>query len=589
MSGAHGDHGRRNGLWLLGIGVASVAASLTVRVVHRGAYFSGWDLVAATQGHFLASTLSFSDAIRHVWYQNRHFWLPFPIYSVPFALTAGYLERLLPWLYWDHLLSLVSFVATLVLIAAATGLPWQRFGALLLAWGASSTLLSYSVVGYPWVSGFVPHALALYVVMNRHLHTRPLLTACLAALAAESCWHVYQAGRTASLVFLAALVFFRRVPLTTRAIWLAAAAVQIIEAGLIHTSSSPPVYQLHGWEVAGLDAVGVPFFGERLGHLDAALVWKGVEQFSAHLWSFFDLPTVWLLGATSFAFFRRDRWFLLSLLLFNTALLVFIAIPVGVTTGDALRPRRFIAIEGYSLVAIASMMREAGPAARRAFVALLLLGNVWQGVNLAQFVHRPRAEVEFPMPYMSSSEGVGLVSHTQVDVSRALLARVEAGERILLLYNFSCYAENLTNPQGIIERLYLSLGHERFVRSVLVFGSSNCRYSCLPIRPLPELATFLDGVRPGGPTPPDLITGYYVQNCRVSEGMGGNEVDQMFATIRERLPIKLEDSATPHLLRFSFQAGAAGATVDGAPEASSPPPAGLACAPACPSPSGTDS
>jgi hypothetical protein len=425
--------------------------------------------------------------------------------------------------------------------------------------------------------------------MNRHLHTRPLLTACLAALAAESCWHVYQAGRTASLVFLAALVFFRRVPLTTRAIWLAAAAVQIIEAGLIHTSSSPPVYQLHGWEVGGLDAGGLPLFGERLGHLDAALVWKGVEQFSAHLWSFFDLPTVWLLGATSFAFFRRDRWFLLSLLLFNTALLVFLAIPVGVTTADALRPRRFIAIEGYSLVAIASMMREAGPAARRAFVALLLLGNVWQGVNLAQFVHRPRAEIEFPMPYMSSSEGVGLVSHAEVDVSRALLARVEAGERILLLYNFSCYAENLTNPQGILERLYLSLGHERFVRSVLVFGSSNCRYSCLPIRPLPELATFLDGVRPGGPTPPDLITGYYVQNCSVSEGMGGKEVDQMFATIRERLPIKLEDSATPHLLRFSFQAGAAGATVDGAPEASSPPPAGLACAPACPSPSETDS
>jgi hypothetical protein len=559
MSGVERDHGRRSGLWLLGVGVASVAASLSVRVVHRGAYFSGWDLVAATQGHFLASTLSFSDAIREAWYQNRHFWLPFPIYSVPFALTAGYLERLLPWLYWGQLLSLVSFVATLVLIAAATELPRQRFGALLLAWGASSTLLSYSVIGYPWVSGFLSHALALYAVMNRRLHTRPLLTACLAALAAESSWHVYQAGRTASLVFLAALVFLRRVPLATRAVWLAAAAVQIIETVWIHTSSSGTV-DLHGWSVGGLEASGVPFFSERLGHLDAALVWKGVQQFSAHLWSFFDLPTVWLLGAASFAFFRRDRWFLLSLLLFNTALLVFLAIPVGSTmqTGDALRPRRFSAVEGYCLVAIASMMREAGPAARRALVALLLLGNVWQGVNLAQFVHGPRAEVEYPMPYLASNEGVGLVVRSDVDTSRALLARVKAGERILLLYNFSCYAENMTNPQGVIERLYLSLGHERFTRSVLVFGSQNCRYSCLPIRPLHELAIFLDGVRPGGPTPPDSITGYYVQNCRAGPGMGGEEVDQMFSTIRERVPIEIEGPASPHVLRFSFQAGGAG-------------------------------
>jgi hypothetical protein len=332
---------------------------------------------------------------------------------------------------------------------------------------------------------------------------------------------------------------------------------------------------LHGWSVGGLEAGGVPFFSERLGHLDAALVWKGVEQFSAHLWSFFDLPTVWLLGAASFAFFRRDRWFLLSLLLFNTALLVFLAIPVGSTTGDALRPRRFNAVEGYCLVAIASMMREAGPAARRALVALLLLGNVWQGVNLAQFVRRPRADVEFPLPYITSSEGVGLVNRTDVDTSRALLARVKAGERILLLYNFSCYAENLTNPQGVLERLYLSLGHERFARSVLVFGSENCRYSCLPIRPLHELATFLDGVRPGGPTPPDSITGYYVQNCREAPGFGGEEVDQMFSTIRERVPIEIEGPAGPHLLRFSFQA------VEAAPEACSPP---RASAPACPSP-----
>jgi hypothetical protein len=69
---------------------------------------------------------------------------------------------------------------------------------------------------------------------------------------------------------------------------------------------------------------------------------------------------------------------------------------------------------------------------------------------------------------------------------------------------------------------------------VVVFGSVTCRYNCLSIRsPLSEFANCLDGVRSGGSTAPDSIAGYYVQNCKVSE-MGGDEVDQMLATIRHR-------------------------------------------------------
>jgi hypothetical protein len=526
---------RGSGIGLLAIGTASVAASLVVRLGHRGPYFAEWDLVAATQGHMLASTLSFWEALREVWYQNRHFWIPFPAYAAPFTLTAGYLERLWPSLYWAHALSLLSFVTTLMLIAAATGLPVRRFGGLLLAWGASSTLLSYAVVGYPWASGFLSHALALFVVMNRRLHTRPLLTAGLAALAAESCWHVYQTGRTASLVFLVAVVLMRRVPIATRAIWLVAAGVQILEAGWIHPSPS-----------------STTFFGERLGHLDAAVLWAGVTRFAQALWGFFDLPTVWVLGVASFAFFHRDRGLLLVLLLLHAGFLVFLAIPVGITTADALRPRRFVAVDGYCLVAIGCMLREASVTARRAFVGLLILGNVWQGVDLYRFVRAPRADPEFPLPYTSSSEGVGLASHTSIDVSRALLDRLEAGERILLLYNLSCYPENVTNPQGVIERLYLSLGHERFVRSVIVFGSTACRYNCLPIRPLGEWPAFLDGLQADGTPQSEAITVYYPKICRVS-GMGGEEMEEMVAQIRARFPIMTEELAAPHIVRLRLR------------------------------------
>ncbi len=114
---------------------------------------------------------------------------------------------------------------------------WQT-GIQLLAWGTSPMLLSHSIAGYPWASGFVSHALALYVIMNRRLHAHWLATACLAFLAIESSWHVYQPSRSLSVVFLAALFLYRRAPIPTRLVWLCAAAVQIIEAAVIHPSPS---------------------------------------------------------------------------------------------------------------------------------------------------------------------------------------------------------------------------------------------------------------------------------------------------------------------------------------------------------------
>jgi hypothetical protein len=537
MEGDVAERDRTVGLWLLGLGLLSVTASLLTRVIYRGQYVPGWDLIAPTQGHFLASTLPVWDAIRESWYQNRHYWLPFPAFSVPFSLIPGYLGRFWPWAYWVHVCTLASFIGTLVLIASVAGLPMRQFGILLLAWGASPMLLSHSVAGYPWASGFVSHALALYVTMNRRLHTRWLATACLAFLAIESSWHVYQPSRSVSLVFLAALVFYRQAPIATKFVWFCAAAIQVIEAAVIHPSPS-----------------STTFFTERLGFLTGPLILRGVARFFEHLLGgFFDLPTIWALGALSFGFFRRDRWFLLALLLFQVALAIYVAVPVGATTADALRPRRFIAIEGYCLVAMACMFREASPSTRRALVGLLLFGNVWQAANLVHFVRTPQGNIGFPMPYMTSQEGVGVVTFADVDGSRALRMRIEAGERLLLLYNFSCYLENITNPEGLLERLYLSLGHERFVRSVFVFGSLPCRYSCLPIRPLKDFDTFLDGVRPNGRTPPATLTGYYPQNCK-GPGMDAAELEQMFATIRQRFRIRAEPLPNARFLRFTIEA-----------------------------------
>src|SRR5262249_17895442 len=160
-----------------------------------------------------------------------------------------------------------------------------------------------------------------------------------------------------------------------------------------------------------------------------------------------DLPILLVGGALSFLFFRRDRWLLLVLLLMQLAGFLLLAMSGAMSV----RPRRFHLVSCYCLVALAAMYREAGPLPRRALVALLLAGNVWQGMNLSQFVRTPfpREGEAFTEPYVRSYDGVGIVTLPSVAWFRDLRARVEAGERLLLLYNFSCYGENFTNPNGV--------------------------------------------------------------------------------------------------------------------------------------------
>ena len=146
------------------------------------------------------------------------------------------------------------------------------------------------------------------------------------------------------------------------------------------------------------------------------------------------------------------------------------------------------------------------------------------------------------MPYTYSRDGVGSVTFPHVDWARDLRQEVDAGHRLLLLYNLDCYPENFTNPSGVLERLYLGLGHERFVDSVFVFGSRACRYCCLPIHPLADFQSFLDGVRADGPTPPATLAIYYPTMCN-GPGAEHPEVDALLAELGRRFRLRLTPSA----------------------------------------------
>lgn len=225
---------------------------------------------------------------------------------------------------------------------------------------------------------------------------------------------------------------------------------------------------------------------------------------------------------------------------------------------DWIRPRRFLLVEFYCMVSVASMFRESdivsrlGERPKVAVLCLLILGNIWQIANLIEYVKVPVHKRAYPMPF-TYSQADYTVPFSGVDWYLEARSRVDAGEKLLLIYNLSAYPENTTDPAGALERLYLSLGHNRFLDTVFVFGSVRCRYSCLPIRPMEELEALLDGIRPGGPISPATVTVYYFQDLTPTHRhIFELESSRIFDEIRKRFAIRLESPKGAKFLRFKI-------------------------------------
>jgi hypothetical protein len=124
-----------------------------------------------------------------------------------------------------------------------------------------------------------------------------------------------------------------------------------------------------------------------------------------------------------------------------------------------------------------------------------------------------------------------------------LRAKVAAGEKLLLIYNFDAYPENTTDMAGVLERLYISLGHQKFVESIFVFGDTTCRYACLPIQRIDDLPRFSLPLPSGDPALPERIQGYYTL-LSMPGAWGWKrftvESARVFATLRQRFHVELD-------------------------------------------------
>lgn len=453
------------------VAVVLVLASLALRIEHRGAFIPGWDFLSAAHG---ANMLATSPLFQNLaFYRDQRFnpSEPWNVHGAPVVLLPGLLAWMWPWEFWNHIVTFVVTLTILWLVAAAEAVPWRGAWLVLLTWGASSTLLSQSIVGLSAVTGFLPWAVALFVVLR--LGGRPWSTLVLSVLAVQLAWQCQELGRTVFVLFLMAVVVVREARPTTRLLWLSVGLWQLYLVWM------HPSVNVTRWSIElppeGLVAF-LPAFASRV-------FWQAQ----------IDSPLFVGLGCLALPFVRRNRWLAWGSFALQATLILVLA-----SNGlDGVWPRRSLMLLFCLLWGIVAAYQDLGVRGRRILVVLLLGANLWQLAATARWAREPLVPpgrdwgYSLPHVYSSVEQMVPLLS---VDWYHALRADVDAGRKVLVLYDLSAYDENHTNPSGVLDRLYLHLGHRRFVQSVLVFGDTPCRWNCLPIRPRHEAPGVVEGL-----------------------------------------------------------------------------------------------
>ena len=128
--------------------------------------------------------------------------------GVPIALKDNITTRGVPTTAGSRILEgyVPVFDSTVATRVKAAGLPLRQGWIVLLAWGASPPLLSFALAGQAYASGYFPHALALWVTLDRRFERRLLLTLLLSLFACAFSWYLYDTARTVFAVFLGAAV-----------------------------------------------------------------------------------------------------------------------------------------------------------------------------------------------------------------------------------------------------------------------------------------------------------------------------------------------------------------------------------------------
>jgi hypothetical protein len=477
-----GPHSRRAGRALLPLAAAALllGVSLVWRLVYRGYRYVSWETMGQAFGQYVLSTGTLAEAVRQVFWNTRHFLYFTGEQSLLYSLVPGGLGVLWPWEFWTHVVSLVLWGLSLVLLGRAVGLDARTWPFLLLGLAASPVTLSFAVNGGPYIAGVLPHAMALAITQSRACRERPGLSLALGLLTTEVSWHCHNMGKLHFVVFLAGAVLIAGVRPATRAAWATAALVELAQLWRFETQAAG------GFLVHDIARVlGDP--------------WTPLRRLvdAMYLSATLDVPVLAWVGVAALFVVRRDAWFYRAIYLGQLAPLVVMAF--GST--ELFPPRRVLVAQFYDLALLgAALPRLVRPGrewrlARWGLAAALLAGAAVQLDGLRRFTSTPLSNQVRTLPY---TEWVAdfYIRQDLVRIAHWIVEQVEAGRRIVLLYSFETYAENTTDPAALPDRVYLHLGHRRFVDSVLAFSDWRCRYACVPFIPVGEVRTRLADLGP---------------------------------------------------------------------------------------------
>ena len=502
----------------------NVAVSLVVRVVHRGPYVPGWDFVGAAHGLFLASTRSPRAIVSYL--LEHQFDTAFTWILTALSVLPGFLAARWPSAHWPLVTVLLFSLLAFALLGAALRLERTEWWLVTLGCAASSAILSNALMGNCHIEATLPFAIALCATLR--CRATPLAATILAALAIEAAWHVHELGRTVFAVFLAAAVCLPHAQWSARAVWAAAGLLQL-------------------W-------LALRFVDHNTAHLIAMrfpppATWAGyARDISVYFLSATpDIPLLLVAALLALMLVRGDRWFWRAIVGFQMGLVWLLVTNSGVMRGlSCVWPRRILVLEFLCLGLVVAVIRERHRAAR-VMLGLLVAGAVWQLAHTLRWAARPLdptgTRLAFTLPYTETTMERGAyldskVSFSLVDWSVELRSRAEQGRRLLLVYNLSSFDENNTDPAGVLERLYLHLGHARFLDTVFSFGAQRVRWNELPIRPMNELDGFL-----GSLTDPSIVDGYWLhhpndeQPTWESATTHRQEVATIFGKLGERFQI----------------------------------------------------
>lgn len=439
-------------------------------------------MVGAANGLFLLKSHALPEAIKKSFSLSRNFQYWSPISSTLFSLFPGAWSAIYPWELWAHLLVFVVFVFSFWVSGAALQVRGKEWAWLALALGSSPALLSFSICGYPYMSGGLPHAIALLIIFHPRFTKKWWLILLIGLINIELTWHVYQLGKTVFLLYFLAAFFQFKAGYKNRLIFLLLGGISL---ALLFSGQKGNNLNLF----------------MNLRTYDFSLLWVHFTEIlrTVLYQPGMDLPVIPVLGLVSIFFLKKDRFILAVLLLAQWGLFLLL----GFKDIYEMRSRRFLMVDFYSIVVLLTVVRYYSDyyAAKRrvrfgaSFLALILIaGCAWQFVGLAKFTSVPIQDRKEALPYTATEADYQI--HPEYIAAAAKMARmVEEGKKLILIYNFNTYEENTTDPVALPERLYLRLGHERFKENILIFSNNFERYSRVPILPLSELGATLENIQ----------------------------------------------------------------------------------------------